>query len=101
MTIFKVSQRPRDCALPPKIAARRNKLLGAWAAAHMGLTGEDAACYAMSIVEAGVRGDDEKTIARKVCADLVARGFPIVERDVSHLLHEFLAKARIECPDEK
>ena len=87
--------------LPPRIAARRNKLLGTWAAAHMGLTSEDAACYAMSIVEAGVRGDDDKTIARKVCADLVARGFPVVEQDIGHLFQEFFARARAECPDDE
>jgi hypothetical protein len=94
---MRASEREHD--LPPRIAARRNKLLGAWAAAHMGLTGEDAASYAMSIVEAGA-GDD-KAIVRKVCGDLVARGFPIVEQDIGHLFQEFSEKARVECLDDR
>ncbi len=95
------SKRERDGKLPPRIAARRNKLLGTWAAAHMGLIGEDAASYAISIVEAGAGGDDDNAIVRKVCGDLVARGFPIVERDIDHLFQEFCAKARVECLDDK
>ena len=80
-----------------KIVARRNKLLGIWAAGHMGLIGEDAARYAMSIVEAGVTDGDDKAIGRRVCGDLVARGFPIVERDVHQQLQVCSTKARAEC----
>jgi hypothetical protein len=90
----------RERGLPPRIAARRDKLLGAWAAAHMGLTGEDAASYAMSIVEAGAGGGNDKAIVKKVCGDLVARGFPIVEQDIGRLFQEFAAKARVECLDD-
>ena len=96
---MRASGRERD--LPPRIAARRDKLLGAWAAAHMGLTGEDAASYAMSIVEAGAGGGNDKAIVKKVCGDLVARGFPIIEQDIGRLFQEFSAKARVECSDDE
>src|ERR1043165_4458365 len=73
--------------------AHRNKLLGAWAAAHMGLTGEDAACYAMSIMEAGIDRTSDDVLVRNICNDLVARGFPIVEQDVRNQLEKFSAEA--------
>jgi hypothetical protein len=41
------SERENELAL--KVVARRNKLLGIWAAGHMGLIGEDAACSARRI----------------------------------------------------
>lgn len=86
----------QDNELAFKIVARRNKLLGIWAAGHMGLIGEDAARYALSIVEAEVTERDDEAIVTKVCDDLVARGFPIVERDVGQQLQVFSAKARAE-----
>jgi hypothetical protein len=66
------------------------------AAGHMGLTGEDAARYALSIVEAELAGRDDKAIVKKVCDDLVTRGFPIVEQDVRQQLQVYSAKARAQ-----
>ena len=86
----------RENELALRIAARRNKLLGIWAAAHMGLKGEDAALYAMSTVRTGADDNDE-ALCRKVCSDLVARGFPIVDRDVRQQLRTCSAEARAEC----
>lgn len=88
------SNRENDLAL--RIYARRNKLLGIWAAAHMGKKGEEAAHYAMSAVRAGADGNDE-ALCKKVCDDLVARGFPIVERDVRQQLKLCSVEARREC----
>jgi hypothetical protein len=85
-----------DNELAFRIVARRNKLLGIWAAGHMGLTGEDAARYALSLVEAELAERDDEAIVRKVCDDLVARGFPIVERDVRRQLQEYSGQARAE-----
>jgi hypothetical protein len=89
-----------DNELRFKIRARRNKLLGIWAASHMGLIGEDAARYAMSIVEAELTHPDDEAIVRKICEDLVGRGFPIVEQDVRHRLQELGSEARAQvAPD--
>lgn len=85
-----------DNELALKIVARRNKFLGIWAAGHMGLIGEDAARYALSLVETELAERDDKALVRKVCDDLVARGFPIVERDVRRQLQVFSAQARGE-----
>jgi hypothetical protein len=102
MPIFEDSEKAaerqyeQERELTCRIVARRNKLLGVWAADHMGLIGEDAARYAQSIVEAELTERDDEAIVKTVCDDLVARGFPIVERDVREQLQVFSAKARTE-----
>lgn len=79
-----------------KIIARRNKLLGLWAAGHMGLSSDDAARYAMSIVEAEVTERDDDAIVNRIADDLVTRGYPIVEQDVRAQLQIFSDEARAE-----
>jgi hypothetical protein len=78
------------------ILARRNKLLGMWAAGHMGLIGDAAAHYAMNLVEAYVGEHNENALIKKVCSDLLARGFPISEGDVRHRLTVFAGVARTQ-----
>ncbi len=79
-----------------RIVTRRNKLLGIWTAEHMGLIGEEAARYAIGIVEAGLARRDEASLVATVCRDLVARGFPVVERDIQRQLDIFAAQAHSE-----
>jgi hypothetical protein len=62
-----------DQALKFKVTARRNRLLGLWAAQRMGLTADDAAAYAKEVVEAQLEGGD-RHVVDKVCADLTAKG---------------------------
>jgi hypothetical protein len=86
----------RKTAVALKLLARRNKLLGLWAAAHMGLCGEDAAGYALSIIAPENAESSDAAIIKKICGDLVGRGFPIVEDDVHRQLLLFAARARAE-----
>jgi hypothetical protein len=62
-----------DQELQFKVKARRNKLLGLWAAARMGLTGDAAETYAKEVVDAEFEGGD-RHVVEKVCADLTAKG---------------------------
>jgi hypothetical protein len=62
-----------DQELQFKVKARRNKLLGLWAAGRMGLTGDAADNYAKSVVEAEFDGGDPHVVD-KVCADLNGKG---------------------------
>jgi hypothetical protein len=50
--------------------ARRNKLLGLWAAELMGKTGEDAEVYARAVVKAGFEEPGHEDVVRKVAGDL-------------------------------
>ena len=62
-----------DQELQFKVKARRNKLLGLWAAGRMGLAGDAAETYARSVVDAEFDGGDPHVVD-KVCADLNGKG---------------------------
>lgn len=62
-----------DQELQFKVKARRNHLLGLWAARRMGLGEEAAQAYAKAVVDAEFEGGDQHVID-KVCADLNAKG---------------------------
>ena len=62
-----------DQELQFKVKARRNRLLGLWAAAKMGLEGDAAATYAREVVDAEFHGGD-RHVLDKVTADLAAKG---------------------------
>ena len=62
-----------DQELQFKAKARRNRLLGLWAAARMGLDKEAAQAYASEIVDTAFQGGDRRVL-EKVCADLNAKG---------------------------
>ncbi|KJZ31834.1 aldolase [Paracoccus sp. S4493] len=59
-----------DADLRFKAEARRNRLLGEWAAGQMGKTGDDARAYAMTVVSADFAEPGEEDVFRKVEADL-------------------------------
>ena len=62
-----------DQELQFKVKARRNRLLGLWAAGRMGLSGDAANNYAKEVVEAEFDGGD-RHVVDKVCADLNGKG---------------------------
>jgi hypothetical protein len=61
-----------DADMQFRAEARRNKLVGLWAAALLGKTGDDAAAYAMSVVSADFAEAGIEDVVRKVAADLGA-----------------------------
>ena len=62
-----------------KAMARRNKLLGLWAAEKLGKTGADADAYAQEVVRADFEEAGDNDVLRKVRADFDAAG--VVEPD--------------------
>lgn len=60
-----------DADLQFKAEARRNRLLGEWAADLLGKTGDEARSYAMTVVSADFDEPGEEDVFRKVEADLV------------------------------
>ncbi len=76
-----------------KATARRNKLLGAWAAGELGLSGEDAEAYAKAVLAAALHaGGLDKAIA-KITADLEAAGHTGVPDSIHKKLEELTAEA--------
>src|SRR5690348_5404719 len=57
-----------------KIMARRNKLLGLWAAEQMGISGDEATEYAKSVVRADFEEPGEEDVFRKVHKDFEVKG---------------------------
>ena len=74
-----------------KATARRNKLLGLWAAEQLGKTGPDADAYAKEVVVADFEEAGDDDVARKVIADLAPKG--VSETQVREKMNELLATA--------
>ncbi len=62
-----------DSEMQFKAEARRNKLLGLWAAGLMGKSAEDAAAYAMTVVAADFEEAGDEDVVRKVVGDLAGK----------------------------
>lgn len=73
-----------------KVNARRNKLLGLWAAELLGLSGADAEAYAKSVVIADLEEAGDDDVVRKVRGDLekanVARSDVQIREEMARLL---------------
>jgi hypothetical protein len=62
-----------DAELQFRVEARRNKLLGLWAAGLMGRSGDDAAAYAIEVVKSDFEEAGDEDVFRKVSGDLGAK----------------------------
>ena len=76
-----------------KVTARRNRLVGLWAAERMGLTGEAAEAYAKSIVDAEFAGGDPHVV-EKLVADLAAKDHTVTTAQVQFELDHFATRAK-------
>jgi hypothetical protein len=88
-----------DQELQFKVKARRNRLLGMWAAERMGLSGDAARDYAKDVVEAEFHGGDRHVID-KVCADIGAKGQGCTPAQVQFELTHFAATAKQQIMQE-
>ena len=77
-----------------RITARRNRLLGQWAADRMGLTPEEADAYAKSVVQADFEEAGDEDVVRKLCGDMSAAGVDIDDATVRRALAEKAIEAR-------
>jgi len=83
-----------------RIQARRNRLLGAWAAERMGLTSAEAEAYAKSVVQADFEEAGDEDVIRKLLGDLVSAGIDVSEADVRSALEAKLVEARRQMMGE-
>jgi hypothetical protein len=74
-----------------KAMARRNKLLGLWAAELLGKAGEEANTYAKEIVMVDFEEPGEEDVFRRVMKDLAGKG--VTEQQVRAQMADLLAKA--------
>jgi hypothetical protein len=84
----------RDEEMAFRIVARRNKLLGQWAAARMGLTPEETEAYARSVVHAEFEEAGDDDVVHKLLGDLLAAGHEVNEAEIRNALAEKTVEAR-------
>ncbi len=78
-----------------KAEARRNRLLGLWAAEKLGISGEAASAYAKDVVAAEFEGAGDGVL-RKVMADFAAKSVAITEQAIRARMNELTAVAMAE-----
>jgi hypothetical protein len=76
-----------------KAMARRNKLLGLWAAEKLGLTGPAADAYAKEVVMADFEEAGDDDVLRKVRKDFDAKGIAQSDQDIRRTMDQLLATA--------
>jgi len=76
-----------------KANARRNKLLGAWAAGQMGLSGTDADAYAKEVVMADFEEAGDEDVFRKVRKDFDAKGIKQTDQQIRTTMTSLMAEA--------
>jgi hypothetical protein len=76
-----------------KAEARRNRLLGLWAADKLGLTGDAAAAYAKEVVAADFEEAGDADVVRKVLGDFTAKGIAVTEEQLRATMTELMATA--------
>ena len=82
-----------DEELKFKAAARRNKLLGLWAAEKLGLTGAAVDAYAKEVVVADFEEAGDEDVFRKLRKDFDAKGVNQSDHQIRRTMDELLGKA--------
>lgn len=89
-----------DAELQFKATARRNRLLGLWAAELLGLSGDAAAAYAQEIVKADLQEAGDEDVFRKLRADFDAKRVAQSDHQIRRSMEEFLSEAIRQVKDE-
>jgi hypothetical protein len=90
----------KDQELQFKVTARRNRLLGLWAAEQIGLDGQDAEAYAKDVVVSDFDEPGDDDVLRKVVGDLQGKGVDTDDATVRKQMDILLEKAKQQLADE-
>jgi hypothetical protein len=100
MTVFDDRERgeeakfARDEEMMFRIQARRNRLLGQWAAERMGLSAAETEGYAKGVVQADFEEAGDEDVVRKLLGDLTAAGVDVDEAGVRKAIEDQTVEAR-------
>ena len=83
----------RDEELRFKSTARRNKLLGLWAAEKLGKTGDDAQTYAREVIRADMQEAGDEDVFRKIRKDFDDAGVDQSDHQIRRTMDEMMAEA--------
>ncbi|MBR0718343.1 DUF1476 domain-containing protein [Bradyrhizobium liaoningense] len=84
-----------------KAEARRNRLLGLWAAEQLGIAGDAATAYAKEVVAADFEEAGDGDVLRKVLRDFTAKGISTTEQAIRAKMNELTAVAVAEVKAAK
>ena len=84
----------RDEEIAFRVVARRNRLLGGWAAAQMQLTPEETDAYCNSVVQVDFEEAGDEDVVRKLVDDLTAAGVDTDDATVRRALADRSVEAR-------
>ena len=84
----------RDQEMQFKIVARRNRLLGMWAARKMGLTDAEADAYAKDVIRADFEEAGDEDVIRKLLGDLTSAGVEIDDAAIREAVEHKTVEAR-------
>ncbi|MDB5712844.1 MAG: hypothetical protein JWO15_241 [Sphingomonadales bacterium] len=84
----------RDEDMAFRITARRNRLLGVWAAELMKLTPEETGSYATSVVQAEFEEAGDEDVVRKLLGDMLAAGVEVDDSTIREALTVKTVEAR-------
>ena len=90
----------KDQELQFRVMARRNKLLGLWAAAKLGMEGDAALAYAKEVVVADFDEPGDDDVLRKVLRDLENKGVQASEHGVRREMNRLFEQAKREIAEE-
>lgn len=76
-----------------KATARRNKLLGLWAAEKLGMSGPDADAYAKQVVIADLEEAGDADVVKKLRTDFDAKKIAVSDQDINVKLIDLMAQA--------
>jgi len=79
-----------------KATARRNKMLGKWAAERQGLSSDEAEAYAKAVVVADFEEAGEDDVFRKIRTDFDAKGVNVSDEEIRRQMQSLLAQAVAE-----
>lgn len=91
------SKYAHDAEMQFKVEARRNKLLGLWAADLLGKSGDDAAAYAKEVVKSDFEEAGDEDVYRKVSGDL---GDAATEDVIRAKMKELMVEAKSQIMEE-
>jgi hypothetical protein len=77
-----------------RVTARRNKLLGIWAAGLMGLQGSEAESYAKQVISADLDEPGDEDVFRKLLGDFERHRVEVSREQVRKKMDELIAEAR-------
>jgi hypothetical protein len=89
-----------DQELMFKAEARRNKLLGQWAATKLGLSGSDVDDYVKAVRKADLAQKGDEDVVQKIKSDFAAKGVAVPDTELRKTVKDFLATAMSQIEAE-